>query len=146
MRTVTTTLFLLLCVLPCSAQANPCPKGNPTIVRQGAPAPCDGVAMATDDALTLAGFEAKHRKAEAQKQALAAQLRAAEAKVAAERDRCDERVGACDAQVSTLSERLAAAGRVDVPWHQTPAFVATVTTVVVGGVVAVITYFAVRSQ
>ena len=92
--------------------------------------------MSKADALKLAADQARGARSEAQKSKLAVKLAAAERRIAMERDRCGERLDACDEQNATLSFRLSGAGRVGpvVDWYTKPWFIATVTILITAAI------------
>jgi hypothetical protein len=104
--------------------------------------------MSKADALKLAADQARGEKAEIAKLKLAVKLKGAEERIKTARERCAERVDACDQQNATLSFRLSEAGRVEpvVEWYTQPWFVATVTIIVTAAIAVPVTWLAVTES
>lgn len=136
-----------LCVVPSGAIAGTCPDGSPQIVQTGQVSPCEGVLLSSDDALKLAASTARLEKARAQGAALEARLRASEARLVAERQRCTETTAACDREVAQLRLQLQAPSTArPTPLVERPWFVATMTILVTAAITVPVTWLVVSGR
>jgi hypothetical protein len=111
----------------------------------GQTSPCEGVLLSRLDVVRLADESLRLKRAEIEKAELAAKLEQADKLLQLDRERCDARVDACDAQVKVLQDRLT--GHTpeveDTPLLERPWFVATITLLVSAAIIIPVTWLAV---